>query len=214
MFNLVVSIPFCCVYLNNKSVDVVDPLANKSSYTLYPIPLSASIEKFGPFNGGQNCSLVPSKVTVSIIGFDCNLDIHTNWFVCISVGTGSYNFKIRDSWLPVQVVITLLFPSPKCNRCVRYLDESSRTSIDLNWFLKASAILLIATVLGINNLLFINLINTDSALPTTSDFPLVLYGISFNSNEIYSPSCAGGVSYNPNRVSIFKLCLPFECNCM
>ena len=53
MFILVVSIPAFSANLFTKSVDVIEPVANKSSKTLYPIPLSGSKEKLGPFNGGQ-----------------------------------------------------------------------------------------------------------------------------------------------------------------
>ena len=71
----------------------------------------------------------------------------TFWLVCTFAGSGSYSFKIKLSSLPTQVVITLLSPSPKCNKCVRYF-ESSNPQFE-NWDMNPSANLLIANSLGI-----------------------------------------------------------------
>jgi len=72
-----VSIEFCSANLFIKSVEVYEPLAISSSYTLNPIPLSGSKEKLGPFNGGQNDVSTPLIVIVSTIGSACNLEIQT-----------------------------------------------------------------------------------------------------------------------------------------
>ena len=67
-------------------------------------------------------------------------------------GKGSYNLRIKedasapvwvDSFKPLQVVTILLLPSPKCNKCVKYVDSSNVHL--LNWLINPSAILFIAT---------------------------------------------------------------------
>ena len=74
MFSILVSMLSEPRYVFNKSVDVCEPLATTSSYIWYPIPLSGSTVKFGPFKGGQYSPVSPTIVTVSIIGLDCNFE--------------------------------------------------------------------------------------------------------------------------------------------
>ena len=84
-----------------------------------------------------------------MIGFANILEIQTCWLSCTDVGNGSYSFNINEFWLPVQVVINLLSPSPKCKRWLKYFEGESLNKLLSNWFINASAILLIATFLGI-----------------------------------------------------------------
>ena len=92
----------------------------------------------------------------------------TFWLVCTFAGSGSYSFKIKLSSLPTQVVITLLSPSPKCNKCVRYF-ESSNSQFE-NWDMNPSANLLIANSLGIFKSPLSNKILKDSVSPLTCSF--------------------------------------------
>ena len=144
------------------------------------------MEKLGPFNGGQTFVSIPDIVIVSIIGFDWILEIHTWSFGCIAVDTGSYNFNIRDSLSPVQVVIILLLPSPKCNRCVKYFEFSSANTEGFNCLKNPSAILFIAVSLGTFLFDFSKFITISSSLPTNSSVPLILYGVNTNVIELAS----------------------------
>ena len=88
MFNFSVSIPVFVMYFWIKDVLVTESLANKSSNTWYPNPVSTSNEKLGPCNGGHERSPSPTKLIVSIIGLDCILVIQTFWLVVILAGNG------------------------------------------------------------------------------------------------------------------------------
>ena len=132
---------------------------------------------------------------VSIIGSDCSLDIQSFWFGWTSAGNGSYNFNTNDfkpsfasgfSETPTQFVITLLLPSPKCAKWVKYF-ELSNTLLS-NCVLNASTILFTATDLGISKSPLSNTTVKDSVLPSTAFLLFALTGVRLNGILITSKS--------------------------
>jgi hypothetical protein len=152
--------------------------------------------------------IVSFRVTVSTIGFDWTFEIQTCLFVCMVVDSGSYNFTIKEFWLPTQVVITLLSPFPKCNKWVKNFDVSSANILSSNWEVNASAILLIATDLGIVKLPLSKLIEIFSSLPVNTLYPLTLYGVNIKLIYTLSWSSEICVPSNSNIFLKFKVTVP------
>ena len=189
---------------------MTDPLATKSSYIWYSIPLSGCKEKLGPFNVLQTSFVSVTNLIVSIIGLDISLDTKISWFGWTSIGNGSYNLAIIEPSLPVHVVITLLSPAGKCNKCVKYFDVSFEKIESSNWDVKISAILLTAKFLGIWFLPLLKLILIISVLPITSSTPLILYGTNFKINEIEFTSSDALVPLTFKRVFKFNSNFPSD----
>ena len=130
-----------------------------------------------------------------------------NW---MDVGSGSYNFTINESPLPVQFAIKSV--GLMCSRWVRCFDVVSLNTFTSNWEANASANLWIASVLGIVYFDFSKLIFANSSCPFNPSFSLNgtnlnTIEISFSSSE-YSTFCESISSLK------LKVTEPFACSCL
>ena len=200
--------------------DDCEPLSTNSSINVYPISfgeLHKLTPKLGPFNGTQYSSESSIIETSSIVDGVIILDIHNVELGWIVLSNGSYSFSTNESnpptrlsvALPVigcgakstkvtssvsQVVISLLSPSPKCAKWVRYFDVSSSKVVKSK--LKAEHNLSTTSGLGNVKSPLSNSITNSSTLPFTALSVAVLYGqrnilnlnLSSSSSIILSPT--------------------------